>query len=197
MNARTSFALPAATLALLVAPVTASAQEQDAEEPAAETTVPAAEEAETATTDIIEVKAPPGSLFTDEELARAREVAISNRQRHESYIRANADDDVIVLEPYIVEGDSSLLLARLRWELDQSTEKTRRSMIATDLGVLRELALTRSANDAFFRGPSPGAPEEHVSTGVDMLRAPGAVIEAWKQGRLASIFAAPDPITGN
>lgn len=68
----------------------------------------------------IEITASPGSLFSVEEIARARRIAAENQARREAYIRAGVDDDVIVLEPYVVEGDSSLLLARLRREMERS-----------------------------------------------------------------------------
>ena len=45
------------------------------------------------------VTASQDSIFTNAELARARQVAIENEARRESYIRAHDDDDIITLEP--------------------------------------------------------------------------------------------------
>jgi hypothetical protein len=146
---------------------------------------------------IPEVMASPGSIFTSAELARARTIAVENRQRRrESYIRASEEDDIIMLDPYIVEGDRSLLMARLRRELERSARTIRSSVISRDPDVQRALALARKADDDFFRGPSPGAPEDHVTTGIDLLRSPGAVIEAWRNRDLGSLVRAPDPVTG-
>lgn len=140
-------------------------------------------------TDAVEITATPGSLFSVEEIARARRIAAENQARREAYIRAGVDEDVIVLEPYIVEGDSSLLLARLRREMERSVGSRMRPRIALEPSVLAELNLRRKFDDAFFNGPNPGAPRDAVPTGNYLRLGIGRAL--WER-RAGDIFHAPD-----
>ncbi len=130
-------------------------------------------------------------LFSQAELARAREVAAENRQLQESYLRGAIDDDIIVLEPYIVEGDNSLLLARLRRALELGMGARRRAPISLTPADQHDLLLARKDDEQFFRGPSAGAPTDHVTSGVDVLAAPGAIVDAFRNRRVGDLFRAP------
>lgn len=141
---------------------------------------------------VLAVTASPDSLFSNDELARARQVAAANQARRESYIRAGTDDDIVVLEPYIVEGDSSLLLARLRRAMERGVGSPMRPRIALASSVLSELVLRQKQDDEFFHGPSPGAPPEHVTRGIDLLRSPGAIVDAWRERNAGALFRAPE-----
>lgn len=139
----------------------------------------------------IQITASPGSLFSVEEIARARRIAAENQARREAYIRAGVDDDIIVLEPYVVEGDSSLLLARLRREMERSVGSRMRPRIALEPSVLAELNLRRKFDNAFFSGPNPGAPRDAVPTGNVLGLGIGIGRALWEK-RAGDIFRAPD-----
>lgn len=147
---------------------------------------------------VIAVTALPGSIFSHDELARARQVAIANQARRESYIRAGGDDDIVVLEPYIVEGDSSLLLARLRRAMERGVDSPLRPRLAVGASVMSELVLRQKQDDEFFHGPSPGAPPEHVTRGVGLVSTSGAesgfaaVIGAFRKRRMGELLRAPE-----
>jgi len=138
-----------------------------------------------------EITASPGSLFSPEEISRARRIAAENRARRESYIQA-ADDDVIVLAPYIVEGDDSLLMARLRRDLDRLAGVRRPWHVGLPESVLQDLAFTRRFNDQFFSASNPGAPRDAVPIGNQLGLAIG-IVRALAEKRAGDIFRAPNP----
>lgn len=140
--------------------------------------------------------------LTPETIAYYRAIAVARRQKHEYYIRASADDDVISLAPYIVESDDSLVLARLRRELETG-RRTHVSRIP-EITPLTDphLRTTTKADHAFFggygnpagamrirqSGPSVGAPADAPAMA---LFYPPALFDFFRGKRISSIFAAP------
>ena len=151
---------------------------------------------ENAEAPILEVAWKPGFLFSAEELEQARAVAVERQERRESYIRATADDDVIVLEPYIVEGDSSLLMARLRRDLERDYGARRRRM---EIAAVHraEMQMQRRAQEAFFGSPDPTSTfrVERRPGGMDapsmLFFNPGSLGDLVRSGRIQDIFSAP------
>lgn len=137
--------------------------------------------------------APHGSIFSQEEIDRAWASAVEREQRRESYIRAAADDDVIVLAPYIVEGDSSLLLARLRRELESGGKSPLRHALQISAVQRAEMLMERRAQDEFFGsgGPTSTFRQERRAGGGMLYFNPLGLPGLIRNGRFKNIFAAP------
>jgi hypothetical protein len=95
-----------------------------------------------------------------------------------------------MLEPYIVEGDDSLLIARLRRDLDRLAGAGRPCRVTVPASVLHELALARRFDDQFFHAPSAGAPRDAVQV-VDQLGLAIGIGRALWERRAGDIFRAP------
>lgn len=134
-------------------------------------------------------------LFTAEEINRAWVLEAERQAGRESYIRANADDDVIVLAPYIVDGDSSLVLARLRRELERQVFAPPQAHSVTPF-AWRPREFRRKSDLAFFRGPSPGAPRDRPDT-VDWLGLSLGIMTAVRDKRAGEIFRAPPDLVND
>jgi hypothetical protein len=137
---------------------------------------------------------PPRRLFvTEAQLERARVIAEEQARRRDVLLRADVDDDVVLLEPYIVEGDSSLVLARIRRLLDAGVNESRRFFVGLPDAARQELRFARRAQDEFFRPGTAGRPHDAPNfDGIDLLRLPGRL----KSGNFRNIFRAPDEQAG-
>lgn len=130
--------------------------------------------------------------FTAEEIEHHRAVGLARQAKQEAYIRASTDDDVITLAPYIVESDDSLLLARLRRELE-SYRRAAPSRISGLTPLLdQHIRLARKASDDFFGGRFVGgrprdAPAIFYFNGATGPR----IYRALRDGHLADLFAPP------
>lgn len=130
------------------------------------------------------------SSVTAEDLARARTIAAERRRHEESYIRAPADDDVIVLAPYVVKGDDSLVQARLRRDLERGFGYRPRPQVGLEALTQRRTDFPRKSDYLFFNGPSPGAPADRPNA-VDWLGLSVGIVSAIAHKRVGDIFRAP------
>ena len=131
--------------------------------------------------------------FSAAEVARFQAIAAQMEARRESYIRASEVDEIIMLEPYIVEGDSSLTRARIRWALDQDPVARRQVFLGLAPSIQQELLFARQSQDAFFQPGSPGRPSDAPGfNGIDLLRAPQKL--RWEN--LSGLFSAPASVIG-
>lgn len=131
-------------------------------------------------------------LFTPQELERARAIAEERERLREKYLRAWAREEIITLEPYIIEGDSSLLLARLRRDLATGYRQGPLVLPPRDRAVLR---LARRVDTEFFGFGLPGSvlrsEPRPRDAGSMLLLDPVALAERVRDGDLRNIFAAP------
>jgi len=102
----------------------------------------------------------------------------------------------VLLEPYIVEGDDSLLLARIRRALESGYSARGRSFVGLSTGTQVDLVRARFREDAFFRGRNPGAPEDALTGGVDLLALPFIFADAVRQKSVVNLFRAPPGAAG-
>jgi hypothetical protein len=127
-------------------------------------------------------------LFTEADMIKFRAKAAEEAARRETYIRAAEDDDVVLLEPYIVRGDDSLLLARIRRALERNALGTRRIFIGLTDEARRDLLFARRQQDEFFRPGSPGRPSDAPAfEGINFLELPSRL----RPENLPKLFSAP------
>jgi hypothetical protein len=139
--------------------------------------------------------------LTPDSIAYYRAIAVARQQQREAYIRASGDDDVITLAPYIVESDGSLVLARLRRELEMGGRSRASRFAEIAARPDPHLRSTSKAENAFFGGSgdptglfrirdrSVGAPADAPAMG---LFNPLGLSKAFRDRNvISSLFAAP------
>lgn len=128
--------------------------------------------------------------FTADEIEHYREIG-ARRARQEAYIHASEDDDVITLAPYVVESDDSLVLARIRRELE-NYRSTAPSRIAGLTPLFDEhLRLARQADKAFFSERPVGGPADAGGALYIDQHAPAKILHTLRGGHIADLFAPP------
>lgn len=128
------------------------------------------------------------TLFTADEFAHFQKIAAERESQRETYIRNSEDDEIVHLEPYIVEGDSSLMLARIRRALERGVGNRPRLMVGLAAPVQHELRMATRADRSFFQA-SPGSPSDAPEfNGIDLLELPARL----SPRRLRELFRAPD-----
>lgn len=103
------------------------------------------------------------TVFSDAEISRLyTEIGTQlERERRDAVFVGNVEGDVVLLEPYVVQGDTTLLPAALRRQLELGPESIQRrvqEMAASQQGG--EATITARAADRFMTGPTLGAPAD-------------------------------------
>jgi hypothetical protein len=131
-------------------------------------------------------------MFTEAEMAKFRAIAAEQEVRRETYIRASEDDDIVLLEPYVVVGDDSLLIARLRRELELGGRPERLAAGLTPADRVAVL-MARRVDDEFFGVGGPNAVMRTATRAeANMLYLnPLALMAAFRSGKFKNVFAAP------
>ncbi|RME73037.1 MAG: hypothetical protein D6781_01150 [Verrucomicrobia bacterium] len=66
-------------------------------------------------------------------------------------------DEIVELQPYVVQGDRGLLLARIRRELDLGRDSIRRRVAELNESLGKQVQFSGRASDQFFSAQSPGS----------------------------------------
>ncbi len=127
-------------------------------------------------------------LFSDERYAELFEETGRRLPAPETaYVSEAAAEPIIELEPFIVEGDDGLLIARIRRQLELGPASIRRRVAELSPALAREARYSGLASDRFFMEERPGMPRD--AAGV----VPVSIVEAVRlMGKGLDLFSNED-----